>query len=151
VRSAGLVSPGQSVPDVVAGVLAERGLDVTGHRSQLLTADLVDTSDLVVGMTREHVRAAVILRPDAFARSFTLRELARRAAELGDRAAGVALATWLDQAHSGRSAAEYMRDDPDDDIADPHLAPVRVFRTLADQIDDLTGRVVTSVLAASPS
>jgi len=49
VRSAGS-EPGSGVNPVVALVLAERGLPVTGHVPTLLDRDLVEGSDVVVTM-----------------------------------------------------------------------------------------------------
>lgn len=36
---------------------AEIGLDLSGHRSQPLTLELVDEADIILGMTPSHVRA----------------------------------------------------------------------------------------------
>ena len=160
IATAGLVAPGQPVADGTARVLAERGLELpapggggagsaSAHRSRKLTADLVDWADLVLGMTRQHVRSAVLLRPAAFRRSFTLRELVARAHELGSRPNEVPLADWLGAAHDGRTAADYLRDEPGDDIGDPIGRPIGAFRALADELDVLTGRLVDLVLAGT--
>ena len=144
--SAGLVGQGRPVPDVVRAVMAERGVDVSSHRSRLLRAELVAASDLVVGMAREHVRAAVAMHPAAFPRSFTLRELVRRSDSLGRRQAGVPWDDWVVAAHDGRTGAAYLRDEPADDIDDPLGAPAKVFTALADELADLTARLL-AVLA----
>ena len=149
IGTAGLIAPGQPLSDGTARVLAERGLDVPAHRSRQLTAELVDGADLVVGMTREHVRSAVLMRPAAFGRSFTLRELVGRAHELGARPTEMALADWLAAAHDGRTAAGYLRDESGDDITDPLGRPIGAFRSLADELDALTGRLVDLVLAGA--
>jgi arsenate reductase len=49
VRSAGS-EPGDGVNPVVAQVLTERGLTVTDHVPTLLTADLVEATDVVITM-----------------------------------------------------------------------------------------------------
>ena len=54
------------------------GVDVSEHRSRRLEAGTMVNVDLVIGMERKHVREAVVLRPEAWPRSFTLRELVRR-------------------------------------------------------------------------
>jgi len=59
-RSAGVFAPdGQpaSIPAVQA--LAERGIDLSPHRSRMLTPGLVDAARWVVVMTRQH-RAAIL-------------------------------------------------------------------------------------------
>jgi protein-tyrosine phosphatase len=58
VHSAGLAAMmgGEAAPEAVE-VAQELGADLTGHRSQPLTADLVAQADYVVAMTRSHVRS----------------------------------------------------------------------------------------------
>jgi len=60
-------------------VMAKRGFDLSTHQSRRLEEIQVATADLVVGMTREHVREAIVLDPTAWSRSFTFKELVRRA------------------------------------------------------------------------
>src|SRR5688572_15173765 len=78
VHSAGLLSPGQRVPDHGVAVMAARGYDTTGHRSRRLSAKLVEPADLIVAMAREHVAEVVAANPSAWGRTFTLKELVRR-------------------------------------------------------------------------
>ncbi|MGZ4758879.1 MAG: arsenate reductase/protein-tyrosine-phosphatase family protein, partial [Acidimicrobiales bacterium] len=60
VSSAGLVSDGQPATDTAVDTMAIRGLDLTGHRSQRITPELLVGPDLIIGMAREHVREAVV-------------------------------------------------------------------------------------------
>lgn len=61
VRSAGLMTgPGSPAAENARRLAAERGLDLGGHRSSVLTPDLLAMSDIVLGMTGRHVDA---LRP----------------------------------------------------------------------------------------
>ncbi|HYD52784.1 MAG TPA: hypothetical protein VEA99_09165 [Gemmatimonadaceae bacterium] len=57
VRSAGFVGPDRPVPDVSAEVAMRRGLDLSPHRSQLLTPDLVRGADLVLVMDAQQADA----------------------------------------------------------------------------------------------
>jgi protein-tyrosine phosphatase len=57
--------------------LAGLGADGTGFLARELVADHVAGADLVLGATRDHRAAAVVLHPRAAARTFTLREFAR--------------------------------------------------------------------------
>ena len=77
VASAGIAADGAS-PATQAAIAAgaARGLDLRGHRSQLLTAHLVSSADLIFGMEREHVAAAKRLVPAASERAFLLSEFA---------------------------------------------------------------------------
>lgn len=55
VGSAGFVGPGRSCPVVAVEVAAARGLDLSGHRSQVLTPPEVFAADLILVMdTTQH-------------------------------------------------------------------------------------------------
>lgn len=58
VFSAGLMAgAGAPAAEHARGVAADRGLDLSRHRSRALTPDLFATADLVLGMTDRHVDA----------------------------------------------------------------------------------------------
>jgi len=50
VSSAGFVGAGRTVPEHSNVLAAQRGLDLAGHRSRLVTRDLLDQTDLLVVM-----------------------------------------------------------------------------------------------------
>jgi protein-tyrosine-phosphatase len=54
--------------------LRELGIDLTNHRSQIVTAELVDEADLVLTMTNAHKQQLLALKPDANKKIFTLAE-----------------------------------------------------------------------------
>ena len=58
---------------------ASLGLDLSDHRSRLVTPALLDGADLVIGMARQHVIDLALLAPDAWERCFTLADVLRRA------------------------------------------------------------------------
>jgi protein-tyrosine-phosphatase len=104
-------------------VLAGRGLDVTGHRSRLVTGGDLARADLILAMGREHLRHAVVISPDAWPRAFTLRELVRRGGQAGPRAAAEPVESWLARVHAGRSRLALLGDAAQDDVADPIGGP----------------------------
>lgn len=142
VHSAGLVSEG--VPASAHGVraMAARGLDTGAHRSRPLTPEMVAGADLIVGMAREHVREAVALVPEAFPRTFTLRELARRAGTTGPRGTAEPLDAWLARAGAGRRPTDLLGEHPDDDVADPIGRSRRAYERCAADIEALVDRAV---------
>jgi len=140
VQSAGLLHGGSPASAHSVDLLRERGLDLSGHRSQTLTADLLRGSSLVVGMAREHVREAVVMTPDAFPRTFTLKELVRRADEVGPRRAGEAFEDWLRRVHGHRSPRDLMGASSADDVRDPIGQPRGAYVTMVGELDDLIGR-----------
>lgn len=56
VRSAGFYESGRPPPPEALEIALERGLEMTGHRSRLISEDLLRDSDLVIMMTASHAR-----------------------------------------------------------------------------------------------
>jgi len=135
IRTAGLLDPGRPVSDGAVRVLAARRLDVSGHRSRRLDAGLVRSATLVVGMERRHVRDAVVLAPEAWPRTFTLKELLRRGAAIGPRTSEP-FGAWLARVHLGRSPQDSFGP-RDDDVDDPYGRSDDAFRLTAAELDEL--------------
>jgi protein-tyrosine phosphatase len=120
--------------------LAELGADGTDFLARELVADHVAGADLVLGATRDHRAAAVVLHPRAAARTFTLREFARLtrdvdAADLPDSDA-VERARALVRAAAARRGLVPPHHPADDDLADPYQAPASAFAAAAEIIAD---------------
>jgi protein-tyrosine phosphatase len=142
VHSAGTRREGQPATDHGVAVMAERGLDTSGHRSRRLTSELAQGADLIVGMAREHVREAVAVWPGAWPRAFTLKELVRRGEQAGPPAAGQPLADWVARLHAARRPDDLMGRSTSDDVEDPVTKPRKEYERTAGELDDLAGRLV---------
>jgi protein-tyrosine phosphatase len=142
VASAGLLGSGWPPPPEVISVMAARGIDVTGHRSRAVTADDLAAADLIIGLAREHVRHAAVLRPEAWPRAFTLRELVRRGEQAGSRARAEPLGDWLARAADRRSRLDLLGRHPADDVADPVGGPLPGYQATAELLDRLTRDLV---------
>jgi protein-tyrosine phosphatase len=138
VASAGLRRGGQSPPAEVVTIMAAMGIDVAGHRSHRVTAGDLAAADLIVGLAREHARHAVVLRPECWPRTFTLRELLRRGMVAGPRAPGEPLAGWLARAGDGRSRRDLLGGAPGDDVPDPYGGPLAGYQAAANLLGGLT-------------
>lgn len=137
----GLLREGESpLPEAVAA-LAGYGLDISGHRSRRVTTADLSEADLVLGMTRAHVRHAVVIAPESWPRAFTLKELLRRGEVTGPRRPGEPLADWLARVHEGRERAALLGDSPADDVADPMGGPPQAYADTAALLDELMGRL----------
>lgn len=114
------------------------GIDITDHQSRLLTGDLLATDgrDLVITMTREHLRDTVGIDPGVWPRTFTLRELARRALNAPSDSSN--LTTWCRYAADGRRAADLMHPSPDDDVDDPYGRHYDHHLAMVSAVDQLT-------------
>jgi len=158
VRSAGLLSDGHPATDSAADTMAARGLDISGHRSRRITPEMLVGPDLIIGMAREHVREAVVLRPELYVRTFTLKEIVRRGSDVGARAPGQSIDAWLRVTHEGRKPTQLMGASPLDDVADPVGRPAPVYDATARELDELAEQLVdllwlqvTSTPSTAPS
>ena len=141
-RSAGLLRDGDAPPAEVISVMAAYGIDVSGHRSRVVTSDDLHAADLTLAMTREQVRRVAVTVPTVWQRSFTVRELIRRGGRLGARPAGEPLASWLDRAQAGRGRAALLGESPEDDVADPFGGPPPGYTATAALLDQLLAGLV---------
>ena len=146
VRSAGLfdeglLQEGEPPPPEAVSALAGYGLDVSGHRSHRVTAADLSAADLVLGMSRAHVRHAVVIAPEIWPRAFTLKELLRRGLETGPRTTGEPIADWLARVHEGRERVTLLGDSPADDVADPMGGPPQAYANTAALLNELMGRL----------
>ena len=142
VHSAGLLRSGAPASDHGIAVLRGLGLDIGGHRSTKLAPELLRGADLVLGMAREHVRAAVVEEPQVWPRAFTLKELVRRGAEVGPRTLGQPLEEWLDKCHAGRLTGDLLGESEGDDVAYPIGQARAVYERTAAELFDLVERLV---------
>jgi protein-tyrosine phosphatase len=142
VVSAGVLEGGRERPTQVTAILAKRGLALPDQLSrQLLRGDL-QRADLVLGMERAHVRHSVLLVPEAWPRTFTLKGLVRRGEELGPRPTAESPGAWLARAHEGRDRPDLLGDCPLDDVADPYGGPSSAYEAAVTEIEDLVDRLV---------
>ncbi|MGI9023682.1 MAG: low molecular weight protein-tyrosine-phosphatase [Acidimicrobiales bacterium] len=106
VRSAGLLQAGIPADPFGQEAMATRGLDLSGHRSRTVSREILLGADLVLGFARQHVREAVVTAPEAWARTFTLKELVRRGENVGAREAGEEFQAWLTRLSVDRTTAD---------------------------------------------
>ena len=60
IHSAGLRIEGEPASAHGVSVLADRGLDISTHRSRVVERTLIERADLVIAMAREHLIEAVV-------------------------------------------------------------------------------------------
>ncbi len=144
----------RSDPEAVKA-MHERGLDITAYTPRLLDRAMVidNGADLVVAMTRGHLRAVAVMVPGVFRRSFTAKELARRTHRvMFERGLDEpTFAAWRDAVGEGRLAKDLMGDDPSDDVADPYGESLDAHRRTADELDTLMADIARSIAAWTTS
>jgi protein-tyrosine phosphatase len=86
IQSAGIaaMTGGRPTPEAIA-VMADRGLDLTGHESQPVTERLVRQADFILAMTRSHREAIAVQWPNAAERT---RVLCRNGSDISDPIGG---------------------------------------------------------------
>jgi protein-tyrosine phosphatase len=129
------------MPETVR-VGAEHGLDVERHAASPLTADGIESHDLVVGMTEEHVAEIGRMVPGSAARTFTLKELAHLLGSVEEPPAGPDEET----ARARIAAADELRRERggprDSDVADPLGLGADVYRAITDEIERSVDEIV---------
>jgi len=129
VASAGLLPGGYASPPEVVTVMAEWGIDLSGHASTQVSPELVAASDVVMGMARRHAREVVLLDPEAWG------DLA------GARRPDEELASWLERLHYGRQRTDLVGSSADDDVPDPIGGPLDGYRKTARELATFLERV----------
>ncbi len=75
VLSAGLAAVnGQPATPHALRAIRELGLDLSGHRSKMITAQLVRQADYIFGLTHSHLEGILYLYPEAASKTYLLRE-----------------------------------------------------------------------------
>ena len=109
VQSAGFATEGEPPPQATLAAARRLGIDLSAHRSRLLTADMLAEADLVIGMTRAHVWDAALMHPEIVPRAFVIGELARLNREIGPRKVDEPFADWVDRLHRASEPGQSPR------------------------------------------
>jgi len=144
VSSAGLYDGGAPATDHGVATMADRGLDLSAHRSRQLDDAMLRKADLVIAMARMHVREAAGLDTRALRKTFTLKELARGAAGVGERGPGEPIGRWLGRIADARVPGSLLGVGHDGslDVADPIGRGRPDYELTADLLDRLLREVV---------
>jgi protein-tyrosine phosphatase len=118
--------------------LSERGVELEGHISRRMNAELLAPASLVIAMTNDHMDAVRNHHSESARRTFVLGQLVRLGEKRGPRAAE-SLDTWVAEVDQLRT--QRRRALPGDEIRDPLGEPLDAYQLLAAQLDNLTGRL----------
>jgi protein-tyrosine-phosphatase len=134
VRSAGTMAWDTPPLQETVIVMREHGIDVSQHRPTQLTAELIEHSDLVLGMTRNHVGRVVNLVRDSADRAFLVAEFVRLAAETGVRRANESERDWVRRVAAARPRRR-VAGRAGDEVTDPLGEPIGAHRATAARLD----------------
>jgi protein-tyrosine-phosphatase len=138
VQSAGFVSAGVPAPANVIKVMGTMGFDLSSHRSQAVDRSLVESSDLVVTMSRQHLVDLAIDGDFTWHQCFTFGDLLRRANRVGGRASEESVPAWVARLDGGRRRASILGQPLSDDIPDPMGGRLSAFVATRDQLAAMT-------------
>jgi protein-tyrosine phosphatase len=147
VASAGIASVSLDVDALAVQAGFEHGVDISEHRPRMLTRSILDQdgADLVIGMTREHVREVVLLDSQAWERTFTLKELARRIRLQRDEIADDP-ARWAAALGARRVVSDLLGAASLDDVADPYRKTLAAHQRVAQEISIALNVIVEGLL-----
>jgi protein-tyrosine-phosphatase len=136
VKSAGFVTEGEPPPKAVLVTMGRLGVDLSGHRSRLVTPDMLAECDLVIGMARSHIWDAALMRPEIIRHAFVIGELARLNRDIGGRTVDEPMEDWLGRLHDCRNHPEH-RPNAKDEIPDPYGRRRGVHTKVARRLQEL--------------
>ena len=134
VQSAGTMPWSAGVTDDARAVMVEYGLEVDGHGKQALTHELVEDTDLVLGMTRNHVAYTVRRFPELRDRTFMVGELVRLGRDAGPRERQESVREWARRVSATRPPDDALGRSTDE-VDDPAGEPIDVYRRTATLLD----------------
>ncbi|MGH9030111.1 MAG: hypothetical protein ACRDV4_10930 [Acidimicrobiales bacterium] len=142
VESAGTLDGERPVSPAALEIIGRDGIDMSNHLSSTLSDEAVRRADLVLAMAREHLREVVLIDPEAWPRTFTLKEIVRRAEARGPRRHGVPFPNWLASLGQDRTREDLLGWSDSDDVADPVGGGPDVIRATGEEIHELVSRLV---------
>jgi protein-tyrosine phosphatase len=149
VASAGILEWDQPADPAAVTAMIGFGLDLSGHRSRPISSLDLAAFDLILTMTREHVREIVIGDPDLFPVTFTAKAFARALAgpQKVDRPEGIS--ERIRALSAGRPASSMLGQSTADDVADPYRLGQQQFNISAAELAELSRNISLGLHALS--
>lgn len=134
IASAGLRRTTALAADLTTALaVSEKGGDLSGHHPRLCTPEILahDGRDLIITMSRRHLRELVVADPSLWPRTTTVRSLAPVAARYCHDPP-----RQLHDMLAGRRLTDYATDDPADTIADAVGYEIDAHRAMVQQLHE---------------
>jgi protein-tyrosine-phosphatase len=150
--SAGLYPSGSpATPDAVQ-VMADKGLDLSGHVSRQIDLEILGQADLILAMAREHVREVAVADVTFLGKTFTLKELVSLGEVVGPRWPGEELASWCRRLTTSRRREALLGVGHDEayDVDDPIGGTKAKYRATALELEELLARAVALLWPDGP-
>ncbi|CAB4323492.1 unannotated protein [freshwater metagenome] len=141
VSSAGLLDLGEPADPAAVEAIAGHAIDISGHRSRPLAALELSSFDLVLTMTREHLREIVIVEPEMYPITFTVKAFARELAAPRDGTLPDGFRARIRALSAGRPTSSMLGQSREDDVADPYQLGQQEFDTTAAELAELSRHI----------
>lgn len=143
VTSAGLMQGGLPTPRTGVRVAAANGLNLTKHHSVRVTPRLVQVSDVVLTMNRQHAREIVSLCPDSWPRVYPLKQFTEllQYTELPRRMYFRDAAVLVGE---GRKKNAILGNPDYDSVEDPIGQPPAAWQRVLDELHQEISQIVLS-------
>jgi protein-tyrosine phosphatase len=149
IGSAGLLEGGRATPPAGLLVAAENGLDLSEHVSERVDTRRLSEWDLVLTMSRRHVRELVAADPGLWPRVFTVPQFVRWIVANPPGRHAI-LRTWLELVGADRARSDMIGSRAEDEIADPVDGPAEQWRelaaTLTTDLETIAERLLPAVM-----
>ncbi|MDR1431241.1 MAG: hypothetical protein LBI99_03890 [Propionibacteriaceae bacterium] len=135
---------GRPVDPMMAALLEDRDIDVTGHAARQLDRSIINDAELILTMERKQRSWIAEETPRAISHTFTLKEFARLCVAVRDTHPA-SISALIHAAATNR--AVYPPDNnTDDDIADPYHRPTHAYTTALDEIQAAINQIAPELL-----
>ena len=145
VRSAGFLVEDEPACPAMTQFGRERGIDLGGHRSRVVSADDVAESTLILTMERRHARELMMQFDIGHDKVFTLGSFAP--AVLRSPPSGEGLEEWLARMIEQRQAMDFLGSGASDEVGDPHGESRRVHRKTFEWLEQLALSTADALVA----
>jgi len=149
VESAGFHEGGARACPTMSAFGAEVGLDLSFHESRTVDTYTLADARLVLAMERRHARDLMVSFDAGFERIFTVGGFIAQAGSTPPMGEG--LDEWLERVGPLRTHSEFVGEQCDDDIVDPHGESKRIHRRAFEHLQFAMDRVADIVRACDRS
>lgn len=148
ISSAGLLPGGGAVPPEGLARLRRFGIDLSGHVSRQVTPADTDAADLVLAMTRGHLRQLIEQDDELWPRCFTIKDFVRRGENVRQAGTVVTAPALVQAVAKDRGSAGITGESAEDDVIDPMGRSTRVWTAVVRELAELAEQL--AVLLAPP-